>query len=95
MTKDVKQPPPLVLPAALDTRAAPPLREALLARRGEAVTLDGSEVVRLGGLCLEVLLSARRSWGADGHPFAIHGASDALREALTAFGAADLLGDPA
>lgn len=88
-------PSPFLLPATLDTRAAGPLRDALLARRGEPLALDGGEVGRLGGLCLEVLLSARRRWAADGLPFALRGASDPLREALALFGAAELLGDAA
>ncbi|WP_376095634.1 STAS domain-containing protein [Roseomonas sp. CCTCC AB2023176] len=88
-------PPPFSLPAVLDTRTAVPLRDALLARRGEVLTLDGSEVTRLGGLCLEVLLSARRTWADDAMPFRLANPSDALAEGLAIFGATNLLGGEA
>ncbi len=91
MTTDDGAPPPLALPASLDTRAAAALHEALLARQGSALVLDGSAVARLGGLCLELLLSARRGWAAAGLPFRIGDPSPALCESLRGFGAEILL----
>ena len=77
----------VVLPAVLDIQAAEPLRLQLLAVRGQSLTMDGSAVDRLGGLCLQVLLSARRMWANDGQTLAIRRASPALRDQWTAFGA--------
>lgn len=53
------------LPAVMDFRAATPLAEALLALRGSALTLDAARVERIGGQCLQVLLSAQKTWSAD------------------------------
>ncbi|MFT4953961.1 MAG: chemotaxis protein CheX [Brevundimonas sp.] len=84
----------LALPAVLDIRAAAPLRDDLLARRGSDIVLDGGEVERVGGLCLQVLISAKKTWDADGKGFALNPASTALNEQLAAYGCADLNIDP-
>jgi chemotaxis protein CheX len=58
------------------------------------VTLDGAAVERLGGLCLQVLLSASRTWAEDGRPFAIAPISDDFTEQWAALGGpGDLHGD--
>ena len=77
----------VTLPAVLDIRAADPLKADLLAVRGQALTLDASAVERLGGLCLQVLLSARKTWATDGHDLTVAPASDAFSEQWAAFGA--------
>ena len=84
----------LALPVVLDIRAAGPLRDDLLARRGSDIVLDGGEVERVGGLCLQVLISARKTWAADGKAFSLTPASDAMNEQLAAYGCADLNTDP-
>ena len=81
---------PVVLPPMLDLNAAAPLREQLLTLRGQAVALDGSAVDRLGALCLQVLLAARKTWAADGVELRLTVASEAFIEQLAAFGATDL-----
>ena len=78
------------LPAVLDIRAAGTLRDDLLALRGSDIILDGGEVERIGGLCLQVLISAMKTWAADGKGFALNPASSALAEQLAAYGCADL-----
>jgi chemotaxis protein CheX len=80
---------PLHLDAVLDLKAAGPLKAALLERRGEALQVDASQVQRLGGLCLQLLLAARRSWADDGQPLSITPRSQAFDDALGQFGAAD------
>ena len=80
----------LSLGPILDLRAAAPLRESLLALQGQAVTVDGSGVQRLGGLCLQVLLSAAQTWAAEGERFCIADASPALADALALMGAPSL-----
>jgi chemotaxis protein CheX len=83
----------LRLPEALDLRAADPLRTALAARRGEAVTIDGSDVQRAGGLCLQLLIAGRQAWSADNRAFRLINPSEALKEALTISGAHPMLAD--
>jgi chemotaxis protein CheX len=75
------------LPAILDLNAAGPLAARLLALRGAAVTLDASQVSHLGGLCLQVLLSARATWAADGVALDVTGRSQTFDDALALFGA--------
>lgn len=90
---------PVVLPAVMDLRAAGVLTTELLARRGQPLTVDASGVERLGGLSLQVLLSAAKTWAADDLPLTIAPLSEAFVEQCRAFGAArlapDFAGDPA
>ena len=81
----------LDLPPALDLRAAPDLAASLLAHRGGDVSLDGSSVRHLGGQCLQVLLSAQRTWAADGRTFRLLSASPELRAGAALLGEAELL----
>ena len=77
----------VVLPAVLDIQQAGPLREQLLALRGQSVVVDGSLVERLGALCLQVLISAQQTWARDGLNLIIDQASEAFAEQWNAFGA--------
>ena len=77
------------LASVLDMNAAEPLKAELLAKRGQAVTVDASGVERLGGLCLQVLLSARKSWAADGVDLMITPKSTSFAEQWAAFGASE------
>jgi chemotaxis protein CheX len=69
----------LRLPPVMDLRSAGPLARDLLALRGRPVSLDASGVERLGGLGLQVLISARLTWLADELDFTLTGASEAFR----------------
>jgi chemotaxis protein CheX len=79
------------LHANLDLRAAAPLREALLSRAGQPVTLDASAVGRLGALCLQVLLAGARDWRERGVDFRIEAPSAVFLDTLRLFGATDAL----
>lgn len=79
----------LVLAPVLDINAAAPLHAALLARRGAPLCVEAGEVKRLGGQCLQLLVSAGRTFSADGVPIRLQGASDAFRRDLALFGIAD------
>lgn len=68
------------LAANLDLGAAAPLRQSLLDARGAPIALDASDVERIGALCLQILLSARATWGLDGHEFRIVGPSPGFLE---------------
>jgi chemotaxis protein CheX len=56
----------LRLPTSLDLAAARPLANSLLERRGRPVEIDASAVSQVGAQCAQVLLSAKRTWDADG-----------------------------
>jgi chemotaxis protein CheX len=82
------------LAETLDLNAAEPLRQALAEQRGRPVALDGSQVARLGGLCLQVLVSAHKTWVEDGQEFHIDHASPELIDQLRLLGSLDLCADP-
>ena len=84
----------LLLEPVLDLKAATPLQTALLARRGQALEIDASGVERLGGLCLQVLISAYKTWNDDGFPLHLAPRSEAFTEALRLFGATTRLEEP-
>jgi chemotaxis protein CheX len=71
-------------------RAAKPLAAALLAARGKQVVIQAQDVRRLGGLCLQVLLSADLTWARDGLGMQIEAPSEAFCTATRLFGAASL-----
>ena len=74
------------LPSVLDMRAAAPLRDALLALRGSPLDLDASGVANLGGLCLQVILSAAKTWDADGCQMRIVDPSEPFQQAIQLLG---------
>jgi chemotaxis protein CheX len=78
------------LPAILDLKAAAKLRDEFCAAKGGPLDVDASKVQRLGGLCLQVLLSAQRTWAVDGKPFRVVDPSPDFLEGVKAFGAATL-----
>ena len=78
----------LSLPAVLDLAQADALKAALLPMRGQALVLDASRVERLGGLCLQVLISAQKTWASDGHMLTIDAVSREFADQWNAFGAA-------
>lgn len=88
----------LSLPAVLDLAQAETLKSALLPMRGRSIIVDASRVERLGGLCLQVLLSAEKTWAQDGHALKIADPSAEFSDQWTAFGAAPIaleMGAPA
>ncbi len=80
----------LTLGESLDMTAAGPLHKELLGRRGKPVTIDASQVRRIGGQCLQVLLSAQSTWAADGADFQITEPSTEFSDGLTLMGASHL-----
>lgn len=77
----------LHLPAILDLQAAKPLANAIAGFRRRPLTLNASQVERLGGLCLQVLLAARTTWAADEIAFGVADSSAAFNAALILAGA--------
>lgn len=79
-------PPVLMLAEVLDLRAAGPLHQEILARRGESIRIDASAVRRLGGLCLQVLLCAVAAWREDGQRLTFLNPSPGFVEGLELLG---------
>jgi chemotaxis protein CheX len=75
---------------SLDMTAAGPLAAGFLERRGQPIAVDASQVRRIGGQCLQVLLSARATWLADGQGFQVVNPSPEFAEGVALMGAADL-----
>lgn len=92
MNEQMETPGVVVLESALDYRAAAPLRDAFLERRGAPVTVDASGVEAMGGLCLQVLLAARQAWASDHTEFSIPVRSAAFDRGVLGFGASAALG---
>lgn len=72
----------LTLPTELDIKAAAPLAAELLAARGRDITLNASQIERVGAQCLQVLLSAAATWTADGMEMSIQEPSPAFVDAI-------------
>lgn len=77
----------LMLEPVLDLGAAERLHARLLELRGQPLDIDASQVERLGGLCLQVLMSARNTWRADGQSAVIGQTSAAFDDAWAMFAA--------
>jgi chemotaxis protein CheX len=72
----------VTLPEILDLKAASKLTTDLLAVRKHELMIDASQVRRVGGQCLQVLLSARATWEFDGVPMHVANSSPSFIEGL-------------
>jgi len=81
----------LCLPAMLDLKAAPALKQDLQAGEGAALDIDASKVERVGGLCLQVLLAAVAAWRQAGQTLRVQDPSPAFADDVKLLGAAALL----
>jgi chemotaxis protein CheX len=79
-----------VLPEILDLRAAVPLAAELKAALGGDLEIDGSQVSKVGGQCLQVLLSAQATWEAAGGTLLFVSLSPEFIEALVLMGAGSI-----
>jgi chemotaxis protein CheX len=78
--------PPVRLAEVLDLSAAGPLARALLERRGRPTVIDARLARRPGAQCLQVLLSAIRTWESDAVPLAFANCGPLLIEHLRFLG---------
>ena len=76
----------LRLPNSLDLPAARPLASQLIERRGRPTVIDASAVGQVGAQCIQVLLSAKRTWEADGVSLSIVNCAPRMLEDLTLLG---------
>jgi len=83
---DACSPGRLELPEVLDIKAATPLAVEFLSLRGRPILVDASRVRQLGGLCLQVLLSAAKTWRIDESSFALVNPSTDFTEGLARLG---------
>jgi chemotaxis protein CheX len=81
----------LALPEVMDSDTACVLARKLAEHRMHPIKLDASSVEQAGGLCMQVILSARKSWKRNGRTFAIGDASRVFRQSAELLGAGDLL----
>lgn len=70
------------LPERLEGAALGEARDAILALRGADLDLSGSDVARLNGLGLELILSAFRTWREDGFRLRVVDPSPCLLESF-------------
>jgi chemotaxis protein CheX len=87
---DAPEPARLVLPESLDTTAAGPLLTQLIEARGRPLVLDASATRRIGGQCLQILLSASASWKKDRVALMIADPSPEFREGMALLGCPDI-----
>ncbi|GAD10996.1 STAS domain-containing protein [Gluconobacter japonicus] len=78
------------LPEILDTAAAADLLKSLKTLSGDAL-LDGGKVKRLGGRCLEIILSSRKTTLSRNKRFKIQNPSPELEKSLALMGARRIL----
>jgi chemotaxis protein CheX len=84
------EPATVTLPSVIDLKAVTPLHQEILGLRGRPISINAAEVTRLGGLGLQVLMSAKATWKQDGQPFEVIQPSEDFSGALQMFGAPDL-----
>lgn len=76
----------LTLPERLDLPAAVDLAEAFSSRRGRDLAVNCTDVALLGTNCLQVLISAVRTWSADGYALTFVDLSSVFSSQLTMMG---------
>lgn len=74
------------LSKTLDLVAASALLESFLQKKGQAVQIDADQVHRLGAQCLQILLSAKKTWEADDYSFSLENPSAEFAEAIALMG---------
>lgn len=79
------------LPEKLTTAQANGLFKDLVEHRGSDLIIDAGAVVFLGGLCLQVLMSAQKTWASDAMSLEFSNALGAFTDCVHALGASDLL----
>lgn len=72
----------LSLDNVLDLNAASSLHSQLMAERGSDLAIDGSAVERVGALCIQVLMSAAKTWEEEKHSLTFSQMSDAFMKTM-------------
>lgn len=74
------------LSKTLDLVSAPALLESFLQKKGHSVQIDADQVHRLGAQCLQILLSAKKTWESDDCSFIFENPSEEFTEAIALMG---------
>lgn len=77
---------PMMLPDCLDSAAAGTIKEMLLAQRGNALTVDASQVRRVGVQSLQVLVAAAADWQRNGLNYRLENPSREFLETIALIG---------
>ncbi len=77
---------PLMLPECLDSSAAADVKDKLLERRGNPLVVDASQVRRVGAQSLQILVSAARTWAADGLSYRLTNPSSEFLDTIALVG---------
>ena len=72
----------LSLDNVLDLNAAGSLHSQLMAERGSDLVIDASAVERVGALCIQVLMSAAKTWQEEKHSLTFAQMSEALMKTM-------------
>lgn len=72
----------LSLDNVLDLNAAGSLHSKLMELRGSDIVIDASSVERVGALCIQVLMSASKTWEEEKHSLTFSQMSDALMKTM-------------
>ena len=72
----------LSLENVLDLNAASTLHSNLMAARGSDLVIDASSVEKAGALCLQVLMSAAKTWEEEKHSLTVSQMSEALMKTM-------------
>ena len=72
----------LSLDNVLDLNAAGSLHSQLLGMRGSDLVIDASAVEKVGTLCIQVLMSARKTWEEEKKSLTFSEMSDALMKTM-------------
>ncbi len=76
----------LSLDAKLDQNASAPLKNILLAKRGQDLEVDASKVTLISALATQVLRAAARTWAEDGKTLRIVNPSNDCEDQLRLLG---------
>jgi chemotaxis protein CheX len=76
----------LSLEKVLDLNEASALHGKLMSMRGGDVAVDASSVERAGALCVQVLMSAAKTWEEEKYSFTFSKISDALAKTMQLIG---------
>lgn len=76
----------LSLEKVLDLNEATALHGKLMALKGSNVSIDASSVERVGALCVQVLMSAAKTWEEEQNSFTFSKMSDALAKTMQLIG---------
>ncbi len=74
------------LPERFDSAAASDVLDGFKSRRGSALIVDASGVRRVGAQAMQILISATRTWQADGHTLTLENPSAELIDAAALLG---------